>query len=102
VRDAHPRPQLAGAGGAGWGDLHRLARDGDALVVCEVKTRRRLGSEDALAAVTPQKVAQLRRLAAAFLAATGTRATGLRIDAVAVTWPATGGRARVTHLRGIG
>lgn len=84
------------------GELDLVARDGDVLVVCEVKTRRRLAGGSPLEAITPRKLAQVRRLAAAFLAATGARAAGVRIDAVAVCWPPGGGRAEVTHVRGIG
>jgi putative endonuclease len=84
------------------GEIDIVARDGDELVFCEVKTRRTGGSEQALEAVTPRKVAQLRRLAASWLATSGLRVSQVRLDAVSVTWPAEGGRAEITHLRGIG
>jgi putative endonuclease len=84
------------------GELDLVVRDGDVLVVCEVKTRRRSEAGAPLEAITPRKLAQLRRLAAAFLADTGARAAGIRIDAVGVAWPVEGGRAQVVHVPGIG
>jgi putative endonuclease len=89
------------ARGAARGELDSVARDGEVVVVCEVKARRRATEADPLEAITPRKVAQLRRLAAAFLAESGTRARGVRVDALGVSWPPEGGRARVTHVRGI-
>lgn len=82
------------------GELDVVARDGPTVVVCEVKTRRGDGAGGALAAVTPAKCRRLRRLGAAYLATTGT--TGdVRFDVVGITWPSTGGRAVVEHVRGV-
>lgn len=88
------------ADGAVRGELDLVARDGPTLVVCEVKTRRGEDAGGALAAVTPAKHAQLRRLAAVYLRATG-RSGDVRFDAVGVTWPRSGGPAVVEHVRGI-
>jgi putative endonuclease len=87
-------------GGEGLrGELDLVARDGGCLVVVEVKTRRGVVSvDDALVAVGPRKRRQLRLLAGAFLAAADVRVERIRIDVVAVTWPAGGGGATVTHL----
>ena len=80
------------------GEVDVVARDGDTLIFCEVKTRRRSeDGDEALLAVTVAKQRQLRRLAAAYLAAADLR-TGVRFDVVAVSWPATGGRANVVHI----
>ena len=46
------------------GEIDIVARDGDVLVVCEVKTRRGDGFGHPLEAVTARKAARLRRLAA--------------------------------------
>ncbi|MGI8575170.1 MAG: YraN family protein [Egibacteraceae bacterium] len=89
------------AGEAVRGELDIVARDGQTLVFCEVKTRRRAHAESAFAAVTPRKQGQLRRLAGAYLAAAGGGAEAVRFDLVAVWWPPEGGRARVAHVRGI-
>jgi putative endonuclease len=76
------------------GELDIVARDGDTLVVCEVKTRRGVGFGGPLESVTPRKAARLRQLAVAWLtehAATrvdtteGTRGyTAIRFDVVAI------------------
>lgn len=91
------------------GEVDIVARDGDELVFCEVKTRRTPTSAGPLEGITPRKLVQLRRLAAAWLAhhpetVGGRDATGIldvRLDAIGIHWPASGGRAVITHLRGI-
>jgi putative endonuclease len=89
------------AGGETRGELDVVAWDGSVLVFCEVKTRRGTGAGGPLDAVTPAKLAQLRRLATAFLAVSGLRAGEVRFDAVGVAWPDGGGRVQITHLRGL-
>ncbi|MFJ9825383.1 YraN family protein [Streptomyces sp. NPDC101160] len=49
------------------GEIDIVARDGDTLVICEVKTRREGAFEHPMAAVTPRKAERLRRLAACWL-----------------------------------
>jgi putative endonuclease len=84
------------------GEIDVVAWDDPAVVFCEVKARRGVAAGHPLEAVTPAKVAQLRRLAGRWLARSELRAPPVRFDVVAVCWPAQGGRARITHLRGIG
>jgi putative endonuclease len=84
------------------GELDIVARDGAILVVCEVKSRRGVAAGSPLEAVTPRKLLQVRKLAAAYLGATGRHAEQVRIDAVGVCWPPRGGPPEVTHVRGIG
>ena len=80
------------------GELDVVARDGDALVFCEVKARRGTGYGVPAAAVTADKQQRLRLLARAWLAAHDEHARDIRFDVVAVL--VTRGRpARVTHLR---
>jgi putative endonuclease len=90
--------------GSGWrcrqGEIDIVAVDGDCLVVCEVKTRRSMLAGTPLDAVTPAKLARLRRLAAAWLEEHGGRYPDVRIDVVAVTLPRRGG-PRVEHVRGV-
>jgi putative endonuclease len=66
------------------GELDVVAGDGRCVVFCEVKSR----SSDAFGlpaeAVTPAKQERLRRLAAAWLDATGTRAREVRFDVAAI------------------
>ncbi|NHC13549.1 YraN family protein [Motilibacter deserti] len=82
------------------GEVDIVARDGDALVVCEVKTRRSASFGTPQEAVTAAKQARLRRLAARWLAERGVHPPQVRIDVVAVTRAARG-PARVEHLRGV-
>ncbi|MCX2967523.1 YraN family protein [Streptomyces sp. TRM70308] len=88
------------------GEIDIVARQGDALVVCEVKTRSGGGYEHPMAAVTPRKAARLRRLAARWLSERWlTRygrppAGGVRIDVVGVVLPRRGAPV-VEHARGV-
>lgn len=91
------------------GEVDIVAREGDVLVVCEVKTRRGIGFGTPLDAVTPVKAARLRRLAAHWLAEQRAHAgrgaaevagfAEVRFDVVSVLAPASGA-AIVEHLRG--
>ena len=80
------------------GELDLVARDGDALVFCEVKTRTGIGFGYPAEAVTPAKRRRLRLLARAWLAAHDQHAPDLRFDVVGVLVPAAG-RPSVRHLR---
>ncbi len=81
------------------GELDIVARDGDALVFCEVKTRRGTGYGHPVEAVTAAKQKRLRLLAQRWLAAHDEHAPDLRFDVVGVL--VRGERpALVTHLRG--
>jgi putative endonuclease len=80
------------------GELDIVARDGSALVFCEVKTRTGSGFGHPVEAVTAVKRARLRALARAWLDAHDHHAPDLRFDVVGVFVPAVG-PARVTHLR---
>jgi putative endonuclease len=80
------------------GELDIVARDDDALVFCEVKTRRGLGFGHPVEAVTSAKQRRLRTLAHRWLAAHDEHAPELRFDVVGVlVRPAR--PALVTHLR---
>ena len=86
------------------GEVDLVLRDGRTVVFCEVKTRRRPGPAGPLEGITPLKLARLRRLAGAWLAVRGgprQTATDIRIDAVGVHWPVSGGPPVVTHLPGV-
>ncbi|MCV2488965.1 YraN family protein [Geodermatophilus sp. YIM 151500] len=81
------------------GELDIVAREGDALVFCEVKTRRGTGYGHPVEAVTPAKQRRLRTLAQRWLAAHDEHAPDLRFDVVGVlVRPAA--PALVMHLRG--
>ncbi len=81
------------------GELDIVARDGDALVFCEVKTRRGVGFGHPVEAVTPAKRRRLRTLAQRWLAAHEQHAPELRFDVVGVL-VRPDRPAVVTHLRG--
>ncbi len=80
------------------GELDIVARDGDALVFCEVKTRSSARFGDPSEAVNPEKATRIRRLALRWLAANGVSGRELRFDVVTVLRGADG--VRVRHLRG--
>jgi putative endonuclease len=80
------------------GELDVVARDGAALVFCEVKTRTGHGFGHPVEAVTPGKRRRLRQLARAWLDAHDHHAPDLRFDVIGVLVPPSG-PARVTHLR---
>jgi putative endonuclease len=81
------------------GELDLVAREGDALVFCEVKTRRATGFGHPVEAVTPDKQRRLRVLAQRWLAAHDEHAPDLRFDVVGVLVRPSR-PALVTHLRG--
>jgi putative endonuclease len=82
------------------GELDIVALDGGALVTVEVKTRSGVGFGHPAEAVTPRKVARLRRLTAQWVAAHDVRPGSIRIDVIAVVLPRSGA-AQVEHLVGI-
>lgn len=82
------------------GELDIVARDGDEIVVVEVKTRSGLGFGHPAEAVTADKLNRLKRLAGQWLSERAPRAASVRIDVLAVILSPTGA-ARVEHLVGI-
>jgi putative endonuclease len=83
------------------GELDLVARDGDCLVFCEVKTRRSERFGAPVEAVDRRKAARLRRLAAAWLQEHEVRAGRIRIDVIGILRPARG-PATVRHIVGVG
>jgi len=83
------------------GELDIVGREGDELVFVEVKTRSSTAFGHPAEAVTPRKVARLRRLAAAWLQAHDVHARGMRVDVIAVL-ARPGEPVLVEHLRGVG
>ncbi|MEO8330325.1 MAG: YraN family protein [Candidatus Nanopelagicales bacterium] len=80
------------------GEIDIVAREGDTLVVCEVKTRSGTAFGSPLEAVTATKAARLRRLAACWLRAHDVHPRDIRIDVVGVIGGH--GAAEVEHVRG--
>lgn len=92
----------------GWrcrhGELDVVARDGDELVVVEVRTRSGTAFGTPAESVVGRKAARLRRLAAAWLAAERPDwpVRGVRVDVVGVVRDRTGRTAPVVeHLRDV-
>src|ERR1700757_1413347 len=76
-------------------------RDGQTLVICEVKTRSGVRFGTPLEAITRQKAARLRRLAVAWVTAHRLFFEVIRIDAVCVLRAASG-EFSIEHVRGVG
>ena len=84
------------------GEIDIVAREGRALVVCEVKTRRGLGYGSPLESVTYRKLSTLRRLVGRWLQEHELHPPEIRIDVIAVLVPPGGGKPPIEHLRGVG
>jgi len=84
------------------GEIDVVALDGDEVVVVEVKTRRGTGWGHPLEAVTPTKMARLRRLAGAWLEAHPGTGRRVRIDVVGIVLGRAPGDVEVSHVRGAG
>ena len=83
------------------GEIDLVLRDGDVLVVCEVKTRSSEAFGHPLEAVGPTKGARLRSLAALWVEEHGVHPHDIRIDLVGVLL-AERGPAVVEHVRAVG
>ncbi|MDX6224639.1 MAG: putative endonuclease [Frankiales bacterium] len=82
------------------GELDIVARDGDVLVVCEVKARSSTAFGTPAEAVDWRKAARLRRLAAMWLQESSERFESIRFDIVAVL-RTPDGTHQVDHLVGV-
>ncbi len=82
------------------GEIDIVAREGDVLVVCEVKTRRDTSHGTPVEAITTRKAERLRVLALRWMAAHSADPRAVRFDVVGVL--ADGhGAALVDHRRGV-
>ena len=80
------------------GEIDLVLRDGDAVVFCEVKTRRGGGFGTPAEAITHRKVCKLRQLACRWLEETGIHPRAMRFDVVEVV-PQRRGAPKVAHIR---
>ncbi|MHB1234174.1 MAG: YraN family protein [Microbacteriaceae bacterium] len=81
------------------GEIDVVAFDGEETVFIEVKTRTSIAFGHPLESITLQKLARLRRLAAAWCQAhPASNRDRIRIDAIAVIAP-TGQPPRIEHLK---
>jgi putative endonuclease len=83
------------------GEIDLVLRDGQVLVICEVKTRTSTDYGDPLEAVDRRKVDRLRRLAARWLRVHDCHPEDIRIDMVGVLVPP-GRPVELEHVEGIG
>jgi putative endonuclease len=83
------------------GEIDLVLRDGDVLVVCEVKTRSGVAFGTPHEAVTKVKLDRLQRLAWRWATAHEVRPPEVRVDLVAVVRPRRGA-SEVEHVRGLG
>lgn len=81
------------------GEIDIVAREGDALVICEVKTRRGLNYGSPLESITYRKLTTLRKLAGRWLQTHQLKPGAIRIDIVAVLFDQNTA-PQVDHLRG--
>jgi putative endonuclease len=86
------------------GEIDILAVDGEALVVCEVKTRRTTLYGSPLEAVTGRKARRLRGLAARWLAEHEVKPRTVRFDVVGIVSSGNDcgpGHHRIEHVRDV-
>lgn len=81
------------------GEIDIIMADGDAVVFCEVKTRRSEAFGLPVEALVPAKVSRMRRLAAQWLSEHGNGPVRARFDVLSIR-PQPAGAAKVEHLRG--
>ena len=79
------------------GEIDIVASDGAETVFVEVKTRSSVAFGHPFEAITAQKLARLRRLAAAWCAENPGDHRNIRIDAISVIAPS-GGPPQIDHL----
>lgn len=83
------------------GEIDLVLRDGEALVVCEVKTRTSVEHGSPHEAISDTKLERLRLLGERWAQAHGVRPPETRVDLVAVLRPPRG-RSMIEHVRGLG
>jgi putative endonuclease len=82
------------------GEIDIVARDGDVLVIAEVKTRRSTAYGTPVEAITRHKLDKLRELALMWLREHPSGGVQVRFDVVGVLLPKSG-PAQLEHLRGV-
>jgi putative endonuclease len=81
------------------GEIDVIARDGEVLVFCEVKTRTSNRFGHPLETVTAAKLERIRRLAHRYLHDKALRTTPVRIDVIGVLAPV--GSCRIHHVKDV-
>ncbi len=83
-----------------FGEVDIIARDGDVLVVCEVKTRTTEAFGSPLSSVSQVKLIRMRRTALAWLKERGLWIRVVRFDIIGILQPPRG-RPMLEHLRDV-
>jgi len=96
VLDRNWRPRGAGL----RGELDIVAREGDELVVVEVKTRRSIAYGSPTEAITQRKLRAMRSLTLAWLEQRSIHAPAIRFDVVSIVIPPAG-QPVMEHLRAV-
>lgn len=96
VLDRNWRPQGAGV----RGELDLVARDGDELVIVEVKTRRSIAFGMPVESISRRKIRALRSLALAWLDQRSVHAPNIRFDVISIVIPPAG-QPVIEHLRAV-
>lgn len=81
----------------GHGEIDIIARDGEFLVFCEVKTRVSDQYGDPEFAITPKKQQQIRKVAGAYLYENDIAGHACRFDVIAIRMR--NGKAEVNYIR---
>lgn len=82
------------------GEIDLVARDDQTLVVVEVKTRRSTRFGAPIEAITPAKLARLKRLAGAYVSTRHVESLALRVDVIGILLCANQ-PPQVQHLQGV-
>jgi putative endonuclease len=82
------------------GEIDIVAREGNTLVICEVKTRRSHSHGSPLEAVGPKKLTRLRALATRYILDKRIGPKAVRFDVVGIVQPFDA-PPQLTHLRGV-
>lgn len=81
------------------GEIDIIARDGEAVVFIEVKTRKSTAAGDPVEAITFDKQKKLTQLALAFLKRYNLLEHRARFDVIAIVWPDDGEDPELTHYQ---
>lgn len=82
------------------GELDLVARDHDALVICEVKTRRTTNFGDPAEAISMRKLKKLRECAYLWLVEKRVHPSSIRFDVIAIVQPWEGAPI-IRHIEGV-
>jgi putative endonuclease len=81
-----------------YGEIDIIARDGEVVVFCEVKTRRSTTFGTPAEAIVAAKAHRLRKLAGVWLSISTTRPREIRFDVVSVL-PGHAGTPQIEHIK---